>query len=399
MKPIKNQSPIKLGTIIVKFFTFALFLVACDGMKTELDIDAAAFPPKLCVTAILDGKSGVFTIVLTEGRSLADYKTPRPSEQTIIRDGEIRLYEDDRLILTEAGRFDMTVSDRGWYDSEQSKYGYRFEATEITTHPGRTYRLEAEVNGYPLATSTSVMPFPPDVSASINSNVTVKKRNVKQYSSLGGWSGGSMGGDNYYCPIPLQWGERDAGRNYYALEMYIERETIEGTPTEWEPDGRFNIGVFVDDLSKLQDNPEVEIFEGQDIEIDIGSGSEPVDMYYFPILLMSDFYFTPDNASLTLFQAKTPAWEIEPPDRPDDDGYEYVVQQNTLTLRVRSITTATFRYYRSLTLQSTGMGFFSEPVQIVSNIENGYGGFNVFNATDFELVQYKSYYYRQKGYW
>ena len=53
----------------------ASFLSGCN-MKTELDVDTAAFPPKLCVTATLEGGSngrGAFSIVLSEGRSLADY--------------------------------------------------------------------------------------------------------------------------------------------------------------------------------------------------------------------------------------------------------------------------------------------------------------------------------------
>jgi hypothetical protein len=269
----------------------------------------------------------------------------------------------------------MSVSEGGSYESEHGwetyspTKGYRFEAEGIATRPGSSYRLEVEADGYKMITSTSIMPYPPDVSASINTNVAVKKQNVKEYRSLEGWTYGGMSGHDYlFCPVSLQWGERNAGRNYYALEMYHEKVTIEGTPDDWYKDGIVNAGVFVDDLSLLQDNPEVEIFENQDMPgIDTDSGSAPVDMYYFPILLMSDLYFTHDNVSFTLFQ------------------YQRLIKESSLTLRVRRITKATFIYYRSLALQSTGMGFFSEPVAITGNVENGYGAFNVFNAVDIEL--------------
>ena len=371
----------------------AVFLAACDGMKTELDIDSIAFPPKLCVTAILDGASGTFSIVLTEGRALADYKTPQIPEEKIIRNGEIRLYEDDRLILSEAGEFDLAldndvvISDHYGTGSMWFQ-GHHFEAGGITTNPGSAYRLEVEVDGYKTVTSTSAMPTLPDVSATIDTSVIVKKNSYKEYYSLAGWSySGGSGGDINFWPVSLQWGGRASGRNYYALEMHEEKTLIEGVPNEWNREGRFNIGICVSDLSKLQDNPEVEIFENQ--EIDMDASSMNAGMYRFPILLMSDMGFTDNNASLTLYKERVytiDQGQYHPPEN------KRVVYHRKLTLRVRHITEATFRYYRSLAMQSVGMDFFTEPVNIVGNIENGYGGFTVFHAVDIPLFECKTIY-------
>ena len=376
----------------------ALFLAACD-MKTEIDVDIAAFPPRLVVTATLDGGSGTFSIILTEGRALADFKTPRPSGQKVVANGEIRLYEDGNLILREAGEFDMTTNNfepyfcrDTWQFIFPERGGYRFEAP-VATNPGSTYRLVVMTDKHETVTSTSTMPPLPVVSVSINTTETIKRGGVKRYSSLGRGISVSGGGSFEFWAVSLQWGERPAGRNYYALEMHEERTLVEGTPNEWDREGKFYIGIYVPDLSKLQDNPEVEIFDA--MEIDLGGGPTiNYDTYWFPILLMSDMAFTSDDASITLLK-HTP-WSgfdfrssVENSQQNPHPSFpsNFPRFEVTYTLRVRHITEATFRYYRSLALQSIGLDFFTEPVNIVSNIENGFGVFTVFSAADFRLSE------------
>jgi hypothetical protein len=271
--------------------------------------------------------------------------------------------------------------------------GYLLEAEGITTRAGSAYRLEVEVEGYKMVTSTSVMPFPPVVSASIDTTVTVYKKNIIDFSSLRGYSY-SSGEEGNFWPVSLQWGERNVGRNYYALEMHEQRVTIEGAPEEWNKDIVYNTLIHADDITKLRDNPEIEISESQGLDLD----RETYAIYGFSILLMTDMGFTHDNAMLQLFKKLDPSLFIEPRDEwYPPEYYEKVVQQCTLTLRVRQITPATFNYYRSLALQGNGLGFFTEPVNIVGNIENGYGLFSVFNATDIELLDYKVISYRYIG--
>jgi hypothetical protein len=373
-------------------------------MTTELDIDAASFDPKLCVTASLDGASGVFTVVLTEGRSIADYQNPVSYEQTNIRNGEIRLYEDGHLIFSEAGEFDMTVSEYNphlyeydpYYQDDgqrfQPKSGYRFETRDMATRSGSVYRLEVEVDGYATVASSSVMPSPPDVTAAIDTFVFVRKENITRYSTLG--AGFTYWGGYGFHPVALQWNTRPEGRNYYALEMCDRRTTIEGTPDDWRSDGLYNSGVYVENSAKVQDSPEIEIFASQVINSDFDL-PEPVDLYGIPVLLMSDIGLTPDNASLTLYR------DVERSESMDEDApwyqpgmFEKFVQRLTVTLRVKQITEATFRYYRSLVLQESGTGIFFEPVTIAGNIENGYGGFSVSNSVDFQLLDYEVTMYR-----
>jgi len=239
------------------------------------------------------------------------------------------------------------------------------------------------------------MPILPDISATIDTTLFFKKERVKTYYSLMGWGSSSNSVGRYagFWPVSLQWGTRPAGRNYYALEMHEEKTLIEGTQNPWNPntDGKRNLGIFVSELSKLQDNPEVEINETQEINLD--PASKNYELYMFQIMLMSDIAFTNDNASLALFKEwvyiRNRNSLLYPPT---------VVYKHTVNLRVRHITEATFRYYRSLALQSGGIGFFTEPVNIIGNIENGYGGFMVYSAVDIQLLEYETYEYRG-GYW
>lgn len=385
---------------IFSIITVALFLVTCDGFKTELDIDIAAFPPKLVVTAILDGTNGTFNIVLSEGRALADYKTFRLDGQKNVVNGEILLYEDGNLIFSEVGEFDMTYSKQEpYYDTNTWQWvypdrgGYRFEAS-VATNPGSTYQLVVKTDKYETVTSTSIMPILPDVSATINTDEIVRRNGIIEYRSLQGWSSSGSSGDYDFWPVSLQWGKRPVGRNYYALEMFEEITLIEGTANQWTNLGKNIVGICVSDLSKLQDNPEIEFFDT--IEIGMDPSSTSYSTYKFPILLMSDISFTLDNASLTLYKLTVNTndlGEYYPP-----EYYEKTVYHHSLSLRVRHITEATFRYYRSLALQSVGIDFFTEPVKIVGNIENGYGSFVVYSAADIHLLEYESYEYRMK-YW
>jgi len=389
---------------IIIIIIFALFFVACDSFKTELDIDIAAFPPKLVVTAILDGASGTFSIVLTQGNALADFKTSQnPDKQEIIVYGEIHLYEDGNLILSEIGEFDMTTSNQeSYFDNTTWEWvypdrgGYRFEAS-VDAKPGSTYRLVVKTDKHETVTSTSTMPLLSDVSATINTDEIVRKSGIKELNSLEGMNYLIMsGGDFDFWAVPLQWGNRPAGRNYYALEMFEEKTLLEGTPNQWMRRlGMNNIGIYISDWSKIWDNPEIEIFES--FEDGLGTQITYYDTFFFPILLMSDISFTPNNASLTLLKYTERIkdfGENYPP-----EYFERIVYHHSLSMRVRHITEATFNYYRSMTMQSAGMGFFTEPVNIIGNIENGYGCFNVFSAADIHLLEYESYEYIGNNNW
>jgi hypothetical protein len=74
----------------------------------------------------------------------------------------------------------------------------------------------------------------------------------------------------------------------------------------------------------------------------------------------------------------------------DDPAYEKITTQQSLILRVRNITPATYQYYRTLSLQYTENMFNEQPVTIAGNIENGYGSFVVYNAAYITLLEWET---------
>jgi hypothetical protein len=357
-------------TILLLFF-----LVSCENMKIELDVTSISFPPKLSVTAILDGGDNSLLISFSEGRALSDYAEPLPNDRVIIREGEIRLFEDNQLIWSKPGPFDMSVSGESW--AYQTQNGYYHVEQGIATRAGSTYRLEVQVEGYPVAVSTSVMPAPPDVSASIDANVTVEKWKFYETSSYVYWDMEGIGGQ--YNPLSVHFVETSPDvRKYFALELYVKTDRyLQDVYLDTSHDRHW---IGVSDLTKLQDNPDV---EASDLLLD----TYPKDLYVFAVLLQSNLTFSKGNNIFNYFAPDVLYWLS---DCWCSSHHPKVTLQNTLTLRVKQLTAASFRFYRSLRLQDSELGFFTEPVNVVGNIENGYGSFAVLNSVSIPLMEYES---------
>ena len=375
-----------------------LLLTACDGMKTELDITSVAFPPKLSVTAMLDGGEGSLSIAFTEGRALADYAKPFPDNHIIIRNGEIRLYEDGNLIWNQQGPFDMSVGRHsykmeGWeYESWEYRNGYVHIEYGIVTHAGSEYRLEVEVDGYETAVSTVIMPDVSAVTASIDASSEVMKDKINFISSL---SENMWNNWDIFWPLTVQITDSDPNeRKYYALDISMTTDSYRDGVYVNTYDERHGIGVT--ELSKLQDNPDVEAGE---LLINV----DPANMYYFTMLLQSNVTFSRENNTLNYYigrrqQSYYPSCSEELPSDVSPSSLIMVTSYNKYSLRVKRITTETFRYYRSLTLQNAGMEFFSEPVTVVGNIEKGYGCFSVINSVNIPLIEIEDCHYFISGY-
>ena len=377
-------------TIFVCFF----LLTACDGdLKTEFTI---SFPPKLSVSATLDGGNGVFNLWLSEGNALSDFAEPLHPNKEIIRDGEIRLFEDNTLIFSKPGPFDMSIietntimGEDGWF--VPARRGYSFEKTDISTRPGSVYHLEIKVDGYETVTSSMTMPVAPNVTASMDTSVQVSMMLTHQsgYQSLY---------QKYqYVPI-VEWPDFEAllwnvtvhltdqypnVRNYFALGIRRDGHFFDWNRLfaleDWS--------IFVSDISILQDNPNIEVFEGGVI------GMNYADLYMFRSLVMSDITFSGNNATLTFYSpveriTPEPPWWIDDPVLTEQYPIERELFHRTTTLSVKHFPEETFNYYRTQLRHKAGVGFYSEPVFIQGNITNGYGFFSVYNSTSITLFEY-----------
>jgi hypothetical protein len=314
-----------------------------------------------------------------EGRSLAEINNQNYRNKEMFLNGEIRLYEDGTLILSKPGPFDMSAKitnfGNGW---KWGRNGYWGASSGIVTHAGSTYRLEVEVEGFPMAVSTSEMPATPVISVSIDTSVQVIKKNAREIITVG-YSLNNLGSDCVNCPEKY-WPfsitvDVPGDNNYFALDIV----NVEPTRNIIWGIGGFDATIFT--------------------EINMDNqllGSNLADLYLFPVLVTKNI----TKGVARNFFAVAP--DIPPnPDFGDDyldkhPEIEKVITTHNMVLRVRHITPASYRYVNTLSMQSSANMFNEQPVTVASNIENGYGCFSVYSAAYTTLLWWETFEYRRK---
>jgi len=346
-------------------------------MTKELEIELNPSPPKLAVTATLDGGNGVFFVSIKESLSLVEYNI-RTSTKKNIRDGEIRLFEDEVLMRSIPGPFDMSTSlsqsGEGW---TLGRNGFQRVSFGFDTQPGSVYRLEVDVEGYPMAVASSVMPEAPVASTGMDTSVQVIRKNVKEIGSVGYWLS-NMGNwwetfPERYWPVSVNVG-KPGGNNYISLEILKYHNY-------WE----YFWGIGGSDASILLES-------GMDSKL---LNSEQADLYMFSMLMASDFKGTTRNFYAAIDES-TYHQENDDSYLDDHPDFEKITTRHSLVLRVRNITPATYRYFRSLSLQLTNDMFTEQPTTVVGNIEGGHGIFSVYNTVRIPLLEWETYEYRKK---
>ncbi|MCL2737844.1 MAG: hypothetical protein FWE30_00175, partial [Bacteroidales bacterium] len=243
------------------------FLVACDfTMVRELDIERLDFPPKLSVTAILDGRTGVFDITLMEGNSLAKSQRVRLKYDNI-RSGEIRLFEDGALLLSIPGPFDMSTDITQFGDNWRwGQNGFSRRLSGVATRPGSVYRLEVDVEGYPMAVSTSVMPAAPAVWAGMDTSAQVLMNGVREIGTVG-YGLNNIGNQNWnesypnrYWPVSVRVEVPDM--NHY-LALYVNKNELSMLGNRG-----YAWGIGASDLSiLLEDGMDGELLSGEYVDL------------------------------------------------------------------------------------------------------------------------------------
>ena len=375
-------------------------MISCDFEKV-IDMPDAEAAPKLAVTAILDTDSGRFTLSIFEALPLSHYKDWQPISRTVIRDGKIRLFENDNLILQLDGPFDLSSNRQYSENPDANEFylsGYHYKKTGISAVAEKTYRLEAEIDGYEMITATTIMPDAPII-GEVKTDMAniVRKTNAISFNSLEKGYSSWLAGSDTYIATDVSLTDNSTSLNYYAIQQMIfsEAESTEEEYLPWyyNPTGITSTGVSNPLL--IQDNPDYESQMGG-----IFGESESYDLYLFDLLLISDFTFANGSTNLKLHARYDDffgygTYPAALPDyNPENDGVE-IIYSKRFDIIIKHISSEAYKHYKSLALQLTGMDFFTEPVNIVSNVENGYGCFSACNSTVISM-EYEVYYYPEK---
>lgn len=209
--------------------------------------------------------------------------------------------------------------------------------THMKPSAGDSLQLQVTVSGRPIADAACRIPQPPRVSRTEVTTDTVIKTYQGYYTDID--SSYTIYDTNYITTILLTLDDPAGEHNYYCLELQYRN----GDEAIWR-----NYNISVEDNVIFSEQVEDDIF-------DIG-GSEN-ESYG------SHVYFSDANingASHTIRLDHPPYMLNDYSDR---------------RLVVRSLSKELFLYLRSLKSQqnSDGIGFLSEPVQIICNVHNGIG--------------------------
>ncbi|MDR1338675.1 MAG: DUF4249 domain-containing protein [Prevotellaceae bacterium] len=347
---------------------FAVLFSACESMMRYIEVEPADFQPVLAVSSIIN-TDGTFSVSFTEARSIGSYRNWRPEEETIIRSGEVTLYDEtagETVTRIQSDGFDMSL--RQYYNREPYiRDSLHFEA-------GHTYRLTLDIEGYPTATATATIPDAPIIEeVSLNLQQTLHFSNAYRISPF---TPDAFQVHSIDCsPLNLRLTDNSPQRDYYMSYMIrdIDSEAFSGLAYH---------DIAVSDRALIQDNPDMEAAQ-------LLMDSE-IDAFLFERLLFSDMSFANTAGTVKLLIdpgfLKQGGYYDKYPDPPCDNPPVHV----TVYICVAHLSANSYAHYRSISLQRAGMDFFSEPVSIVSNIENGYGCFSAINTVRYKLAEYES---------
>jgi hypothetical protein len=363
-----------------------IFLTACEDMFIKkIDVNEADSPVKLSVTATLDVDSGRLSLSIREGYSLQHFHTYQKINQSIVHNGTIRLFENGSEIFTKAGTFDLSTGNAG--------NGYYATFTGVSAVAGYTYRLLIDIEGYPVATASAVMPEAPIVyDVTLDTKHVLERNNVLEITPLvDHYSTGQFEGN----PFVLHLADNSVEKDYYSLqiESYQISESKHTWGQEFHHQDFFSTIIATPDLTLVQDNPDIE-------SKDLTSEGEGYDMYGFWMMVFTDATFSNSDKRLNLYASTNRTIDDNifyyPKSVTHYDPWVHGVQTHIIKrqeLLVTHLSPETFRQYRSMAFQNAGLGFFTEPVFITSNMENAYGCFSVQHTIRVPMIAFEGWSY------
>lgn len=361
---------------ILLLFAGATFF-SCD-FKKEIDFDLGKFEPSLVVNASLNSIDSTFRITIVHTNPSVGV-----TQDSVLTNAQVRLYEEDKLIVY-IPRADTVFLVGNGFEVYQIEYLPR---KNIVVNSGKTYRLEVSAPGFKDVHSTLKAPTDLQVeSVSIDTTTLIRRNsnktiNLSYYSRTGGWYGlyDPELVDMYY-PIKVKITGNSSMKSYIMLEL--ERLPNLGT---YPYSLTYNPNLVITDRTLLLDNPEAEI-EG------LLSNGE-YNTFIYQKFVSSDISFA-NKTTILNFLVSAMALDLRSYDRLIRQGHEesdIKKERAALIFHAGHISKETFLYYRSYILQSDGLDFFSEPSQIYSNINNGYGYFSIVKTNTLTVLEYDTY--------
>ncbi len=309
----------KVHHILLSCFAVVFTLTACNN---ELEFAIDTDPPQLVVNGVFTNDS-LFQIEVSNSASPG-----QGSQIQFLEDCEVRLWQNDKEIKDIRSIFETEVVMMNGEPQDMVRHYYGTETT--LAEVGLEYEIEVSHRDYTKVSATGLIPYPADLQwLNLNGNTEIIDVDGKAYRKL-----------------TFQLQNNSPQRGYFAIQALYskangQQEKIEFFASDpiFSENQIFDEGDRTVEQGKIYDTKEgiffsSEAFNGQQHKFDIFVESHYLD--------------------------------------PNDD----------FELRILTFSRELYSYSTSLRLQQSVSGNpFAEPVQVHSNIQNGYGIFNGYSVS------------------
>ncbi len=368
-----------------KYFSFfillfsSLLLSCSDFIKKDIEIDSSDDIRKLVVSCSLE--NDLFYIRLGLSNPITAKET---TSYEFIENAVVKLYENDRLMLEITKRDDYPEYYDPTYDPYYDPY-YKYllpyaVRNDIGIVPGKSYRLEVFLAGYPLVTSTVVAPEEPQIENFSLTTFPLIEKDFSRMAYAERLQSFYTHGSESFFQMNFTLNDNSATKDYYLFEAF---ETINDlTISSLYKSNRTEVASS--DRILMQDNPDVVAEEWMN--------DPEINTFVFGQMLLTDLTFQGKRQDLSIMVG-TKNLNYFKHDNCENmirwygESRVYQVHYKLVGV-VKHICKEAYDFYRTFVLQGDEVQFFNEPVGVISNIEGGYGCFSVCTSKISVLAEY-----------
>ncbi len=316
-------------------------LVSCVD---EITYEGSETAPRLVVNCLISPDS----IIIAHVKHSNSIQTP-PKDNSIVTNAVVKLYENSQFLGF------LTLNNQEFEQDTTLNVAEIYGLAGLKLTAGNLYRLEVEAPGFEPVYGQVTIPEPVEIIRVDTSYVT-----IRDY-----WDR-----DARVISFAVRFNDPSAEKNYYRL---VVKENI-GETRSWSPSNDYYRGYYNVVVTKgisLMGSNDVAINPHGRKDDDSFMGSAPNKHMAF-----SDLPFDGKEATVSVYVDRYKA--------PVFDRKEF----NFFEIELHSISKEYYLYQQSLGQFSYKHDDpFAEPVQVFSNIENGYGVFGAYSIKIFGILE------------
>lgn len=330
-----------MNRLLIGFILTVLISISC---KEEIVFKGSELPPKLVVNCLISPDS----VIVAQIKQSNPIQKPTSGNNTVAN-AVVRLYENSKFIGFLALNTEMLEIGNTSYP-----IGQVYSLSGIDLKAGNLYRLEVEASGFEPVSAEVSIPHPVQISTVDTSYITIRDVRNDEARVI-----------NFH----IKFTDSPSERNYYRL---VVRET-NGFIGSWGYGGDEGAyyRVRIDHAISLLGSIHVIINPHGNYKEDSFLAPAPNRFFVF-----NDDLFNGTDATVSAYikKYKPPRFDLK--------------EFNLYKIELHTISKEYYLYEKSFRqFDHKYDDPFAEPVQVFSNIENGYGVFAAYSVNKFTVVE------------